>query len=418
MECFFNRRGIEQEQTAGSAGKWEFDGGYRQGGITPLFAEGNNNGNAAGTIIFNNMVQDTEAVGSVAIWGVNGTNGISIQSNFLSNSSADINGVPPPFSGQRAAAVTEFGSYMGNAPNRGSEVTSNPTCVVTYPYAITGTNSCISDAMHKFFETVDFPSRNSIFWDLPVPTAVTVDNATAGGSLTANTTYYYTVSATGVDGGETVPATVAASSNTTSLNRTFDVSWTGITGAESYNVYRCSLHCVFTDGRIQNSGNWRLIKRLVLTTKIIDNGLGVGQGPPTVTGTGTVGVNATEVYAPAFVTVSPLSNGKSYIATDTAPVTADRSYTKPDQSGTYALDLTGMISVINGKVLDSSCISGTARVEKAMVGMPVIVSTADGSDLGGRFNVRGSVSKNNIVTVYICGTGTPPSKAYNVRVIQ
>jgi hypothetical protein len=77
-----------------------------------------------------------------------------------------------------------------------------------------------------------------------------------------------------------------------------------------------------------------------------------------------------------------------------------------------------MISVINGKVLDSSCISGTARVEKAMVGMPVIVSTADGSDLGGRFNVRGSVSKNNIVTVYICGTGTPPSKAYNVRVIQ
>jgi hypothetical protein len=57
-------------------------------------------------------------------------------------------------------------------------------------------------------------------------------------------------------------------------------------------------------------------------------------------------------------------------------------------------------------------------VAKAIVGMPVIVSTIDGSDLGGTFNVRASVTSKDTVTVYICGTGQPPSKAYNVRVIQ
>jgi hypothetical protein len=125
-----------------------------------------------------------------------------------------------------------------------------------------------------------------------------------------------------------------------------------------------------------------------------------------------------EVYAPAFVTVSPLSNGKSYTATDTASITANRTYTKPDQSGTYALDLTGSTSVITGTLLSATCDSGTANVKGAMAGMPVVVSTADGSDVGGAFNVRASVTSSGTVTVFVCGTGKPSSKAYNVRVLQ
>jgi hypothetical protein len=272
--------------------------------------------------------------------------------------------------------------------------------------------------MKKMFETMDFPSKHSLFWDLATPSGVTAGAATNGGSLEAGKMYFYAVSATGVDGGETVPSTVASSSTTTSSNRTIPLSWTGIAGATSYNIYRCTLRCVFSDGRIQNSGNWRLVDRLVTTTRINDNGLGIGQGPPTATGTGSVGANATEVYAPAFVTVSPLSNGKSYIATDTAPITANRTFTKPDQSGTYALDLTGSTSVITGTFLSATCDSGTARVAGAIVGMPVVVSTTDGSDVGGAFNIRASVTSSGTVTVYVCGTGKPPSRAYNVRVIQ
>jgi hypothetical protein len=267
------------------------------------------------------------------------------------------------------------------------------------------------------FETMDFPAKHSLFWDLPTPSGVTAGAAMRGGALKANTTYYYTVSAIGPDDGETVPATLASSSTTSSSDLTIPISWNGLMGAVRYNVYRCTSHCVFSDGRIQHNGNWRLVDRVV-TTRIDDNGLGEGQAPPAATGTGSVGANATEVYAPAFVTVSPLSGGKSYTATDRAPITANRTYIKPDQSGTYALDLTGSTSTITGTVLSATCNSGTARVAGAVVGMPVIVSTTDGSDVGGAFNIRASVTSSGTVTVYVCGTGKPPSKEYNVRVIQ
>jgi hypothetical protein len=36
--------------------------------------------------------------------------------------------------------------------------------------------------------------------------------------------------------------------------------------------------------------------------------------------------------------------------------------------------------------------------------------------VGGAFNLRASVTATNTVTVYVCGTGTPASLAYNVTV--
>lgn len=35
---------------------------------------------------------------------------------------------------------------------------------------------------------------------------------------------------------------------------------------------------------------------------------------------------------------------------------------------------------------------------------------------GGAFYLRGSVTSTNTVTVYVCGTGTPSTLAYNVAV--
>ncbi len=77
----------------------------------------------------------------------------------------------------------------------------------------------------------------------------------------------------------------------------------------------------------------------------------------------------------------------------------------------------GRTSTIRGTALSNTCDSGTAAVPGVKPGMPVAVSTTDGSDVGGAFNVRASVTSANTVTVFICGTGTPPSKAYNVRII-
>ena len=76
--------------------------------------------------------------------------------------------------------------------------------------------------------------------------------------------------------------------------------------------------------------------------------------------------------------------------------------------------LTGTTGTITGTALTATCDSGTASVTGATVGHPVLVSTTDGTDIGGAFNIRGSVTSSNTITVYVCGTGTPPSKAYNV----
>ncbi len=77
----------------------------------------------------------------------------------------------------------------------------------------------------------------------------------------------------------------------------------------------------------------------------------------------------------------------------------------------------GTTRTVTGTVLSASCDSGTVSITGAPVTATVMVNTTDGSDIGGAFNVRGSVTAEGTVTVYVCGMGTPPSKAYNVTVI-
>jgi hypothetical protein len=71
---------------------------------------------------------------------------------------------------------------------------------------------------------------------------------------------------------------------------------------------------------------------------------------------------------------------------------------------------------ITGTALSGTCDSGTVTVAGAVAGRPVTVSSTTGADLGAAFSLRASVTSANTVTVYICGTGTPASLAYNVTV--
>lgn len=83
-----------------------------------------------------------------------------------------------------------------------------------------------------------------------------------------------------------------------------------------------------------------------------------------------------------------------------------------------AVRFIGTTGTITGTSLSASCDSGPASVPGAAVGEPVAVSSTTGADVGGAFSVRGSVTSPNVVTVYVCGTGTPASLAYNVTVTQ
>jgi hypothetical protein len=80
------------------------------------------------------------------------------------------------------------------------------------------------------------------------------------------------------------------------------------------------------------------------------------------------------------------------------------------------LALSGTTGTITGTALLASCDSGTATVTGAVVGHPVAVSSTTGADVGGAFNLRASVTATGTITVYVCGTGTPASLAYNVTV--
>lgn len=81
------------------------------------------------------------------------------------------------------------------------------------------------------------------------------------------------------------------------------------------------------------------------------------------------------------------------------------------------LGLTGTTGPITGTSLSATCDSGTVAITGAPVGHPVSVSSTTGADVGGAFDLRGSVTSAGVVTVYVCGTGTPATLSYNVTVL-
>jgi hypothetical protein len=107
-------------------------------------------------------------------------------------------------------------------------------------------------------------------------------------------------------------------------------------------------------------------------------------------------------------------NGTFYMRTSSGAGTWNPWVT--EGVGAFATTVSGTTGTITGTALTATCDSGTASVTGAVVGHPVGVSSTTGADVGGAFNLRASVKATNTVTVYVCGTGTPASLAYNVTV--
>ena len=125
--------------------------------------------------------------------------------------------------------------------------------------------------------------------------------------------------------------------------------------------------------------------------------------------TATGGVKLCPASAASLVTVTVPA------LTDTlVNLTGTQTLTNKTVNGAQLLS--GATASITGTALTATCDSGTATVTGAIVGHPVAVSSTTGADIGGAFNIRGSVTSTNTVTVYVCGTGTPASLAYNVVV--
>lgn len=118
------------------------------------------------------------------------------------------------------------------------------------------------------------------------------------------------------------------------------------------------------------------------------------------------------------------SNTLGQIPVVTSATPGSVSYNPVTMTGDCTLNSTGVItctphltattSVLTGIALTATCESVAVTVTGAVVGHTVSVSSTTGVDIGGPFNIRASVTATNAVTVYVCGTGTPASLAYNV----
>jgi hypothetical protein len=148
------------------------------------------------------------------------------------------------------------------------------------------------------------------------PTGVSA-TAASGGSLTDGTTYYYMVSAV-ISGVESAASAQFSSGAISGTNQTNDLTWTAVSGASSYNVYRTTTSGSFSATSLLASPT---------TNSFNDDGTGTlsaGAPPATnykVTGTHTYAEDTASSSSYAItVTVSDSSQGANLILTTSATV--------------------------------------------------------------------------------------------------
>lgn len=307
----FALRGIEADEVSGGP-RLDLENINRQGGVAPLVViDGIGPYGAAGGIRLSNVLQDTEAVGTVALFSISSSPAsTAIDAWEVFNASSDIAGIPPPFTGNYSTHSSLTASVTGKPPSLEGWSVVNSLAVIA-PYDVSGTNPYGPHDLFGFNEAVHFPSQYPMFWDLPSPTGLTA-SAHSGGSLPAGT-LTFAVSAIGPDQGETALTPVPSGSVTVpgtcpgSGNCSVQLAWTALNGASSYNVYACAMSCVNSNGTIAGEiSTYHMVNSgfHVGTNSFLVSSAGSGQVPPVTTGTGLPLVNANGIYSLQFTPVS------------------------------------------------------------------------------------------------------------------
>ncbi len=300
---YWNRRGISLF-TTGGGGVFQFDNMYRQGGITPMFAfESDNACSSCASFIFTNETQDTEGEPVLADLDYTATGGspLGIEVVFHNVVGANING--PLISGTRPSSLTldNVSFYNQNAfafPNRDSAVNGTVSQFTYAPYATTGSYLPAYGGLQTFEEPVHIPSGHSFYFDLQQPTSVVAGAPTSGGSIPVGT-WYYAVSATGPDGGETILSLPSSPVTATTGNQTVRITWTNPVGGYTSNIYRCTISCLLADGTVSNGVQWYRLAQHQTGTSYSDTAASPTLVTiPQVTGTGSTVANENGVYAP------------------------------------------------------------------------------------------------------------------------
>ena len=290
----FNRRGIELD-AFGSGPGLGLDWSYRQGGLTPMVTLVNGGANAI--YRFYEVFQDTEAQPLLANLSQNNATPIG---NFEFN---EVTGgtVVPLISGNRAASLV-LSNYWNDTlgatipPNRSVTENSQTQALVSYPFETSGNYLATREPLRKVSQPQVVVGGYSMSWALLPPTKISVSLA-AGGNVPLGT-YVYSVSATGLDGGETIPQPVPSGTVTTSQgNRAVRVNWTPTEGAASYNVWRCDTKTTCSVGGViggtpYGTSGWFRVGQHVAGASFTDTvASSTDNSPPSFTATGISIVN-------------------------------------------------------------------------------------------------------------------------------
>lgn len=278
--------GIVQE---GGGVNWNFDNIYRQGGIMPFLWDLNGSAASPEIISFNTAQLDTDGSSILSIGNNTGTPVTDIVKGYLvnANGGTSFGGFGPSaydisYSGITTAPNANGGSYRGCAG-------ANTTTVLNCNFDL---NAYIGNNAKAFFPLA------------PVAAAPTVTTV-SGGSYGASVGAEFAIAAVGPDGGETfiTPLSSAATTDAScpgSGKCSFQITWTGVTGASTFNLYGCGV--VGISGVTCPAVNQAATG--ITSPYTFTNGgtIGGGHNPNAFTQTGVSGITKNMVWALQFPT--------------------------------------------------------------------------------------------------------------------
>lgn len=278
---------IDSAVPSGGLNNYAFYDNYCQACRTPFITVGSLN---APTVTVRGFTNDTSSTADIANEGANQLNAIL---DGVADNSKETNGIPGLTTG------SQFASIQINSPATQVGQNVNLSRFRT-DVSLDGIGTTPSPGTLQDFQS-EVRFGQSYSWQFPlsgpsgVSTVVCLSGPSCGGSVPIGT-WTYGVTANGPDGRSSGLSQTTGICTTTSGSQTCDSSWSALTGAVSYSVYR------------SNGGGFGGVVACLNTTALTchDIASSAGGGSPPATGTaGTTYATATSLGTQSVVLVGP-----------------------------------------------------------------------------------------------------------------
>ncbi|HWY32720.1 MAG TPA: hypothetical protein VNX46_18290, partial [Candidatus Acidoferrum sp.] len=367
-----NRRGISY---TGGGFSVNLNHYYVQGNITPqvtfVSVGGGNN-----LINLTDVLCDTTGQPAVADLG----GGANVQFHGEISCSA----TNPIISGTRPATILSDGYFyagLANPPGRWTQ-NCNVNKAISGVYEGVGTPAGVSQQVCYYGNLLAMLGGYPVYWPLSAPATPTLTGPTAGGSMPSGT-FVYAVSATGFDGGETIPSPIPSATITTSGtcpgsgNCTATVNWVAVVGAKSYNIWRCATACTGSGLPFLGGSNWFEVGLHQSGTSFADTiNAPANNNFAQQTGTGVSQHDALESIAPEFV--CPETTAPSGVAGFDIDYCDSTHFQKLSNNGgpffNVAQDIVATSAAFATATTAGTCVQNVTAVTGATTAMAVAIS--------------------------------------------